>query len=106
MIQSELIEELSQNFPFLKNDMGLCVKTIENEMINHLAKNGRIEIRGFGSFEVRYRRPRTARNPKTGETFITKPKSTIHFKPGQNTKESINAARHKYPIKKLNSKKK
>ena len=74
--------------------MGLCVKTIENEMMHQLAQKGRIEIRGFGSFEARYHEKRLARNPKTGKQLITEPKYVVHFKPGKELKKRINNSRH------------
>lgn len=93
MIQSTLIEELSRHYPLLRNNIGLCIRTIENEMINQLIQKGRIEIRGFGSFEMRYHRKRLARNPKTGEQFITGPKYAVRFKPGKELRERVNSSR-------------
>jgi integration host factor subunit beta len=52
----------------------------------------RIEIRGFGTFTRRYRRPRKARNPKTGATLYTKGKYIPHFKPGKALREQVNEA--------------
>jgi integration host factor subunit beta len=52
----------------------------------------RIEIRRFGVFTRRYRRPRKARNPKTGAILYTKGKYTLHFKPGKALKERVNEA--------------
>ena len=94
MIQSKLIEKISESYPLLKNDMARCVKIIENAMINHLSNFGRIEIRDFGSFDLCYHRPRLARNPKTGIKLVTEPKYIVHFKPGKALKERINASRH------------
>ena len=66
------------------------VRVILDKMVNSLADGDRIEIRGFGSFEVRYREPRQARNPKTGETVYTDGKYTVHFKPGKELRDRMN----------------
>jgi len=95
MIKSELIQKLNRTQNHLpEKDIALCVKSILNKMINHLSKGGRIEIRDFGSFNLHYRPPRTAHNPKTGEKLKTQPKYAVHFKPGKGLKERINASRH------------
>lgn len=52
-------------------------------MVDALAKGERIEIRGFGSFDLRYWSPRIARDPKTGEPVQLSAKVAVHFKPGK-----------------------
>jgi integration host factor subunit beta len=54
-----------------------------------LVKGERVEIRGFGNFKTRTREGRTARNPKTGETFEVPSKKVPHFKPGKELKEMV-----------------
>ena len=67
--KKELIEKISRNQDQLPHrDIELAVKTIINCMTQALSTGDRIEIRGFGSFSLRYRRPRIGRNPKTGKT--------------------------------------
>ena len=51
---------------------------------------GRVEIRGFGSFETRYHKPRNAHNPRTGEKLRSKGKYSPHFKAGKELKEAVN----------------
>jgi len=53
----------------------------------------RIEIRGFGSFSLRFRRPRLGRNPKTGEAVSLPGKHVLRFKPGKLLRECVNAPR-------------
>jgi integration host factor subunit beta len=57
-----------------------------------------IEIRGFGSFNLHQRPPRSGRNPKTGVTVYLPAKVKLHFKPGKDMKDRVNAARNKCPI--------
>ena len=52
-------------------------------MVDALAKGERIEIRGFGSFDLRYWSPRIARDPKTGGPVQFSAKVAVHFKPGK-----------------------
>jgi len=59
-----------------------------------LSQGGRIEIRGFGSFNLHFRPPRRAHNPKTGEKLVTNPKYAVHFKPGKELREKVNGNRH------------
>lgn len=58
-------------------------------MATAMANDDRIEIRGFGSFSVIIRPPRTARNPKTGENVDVTVKHVPHFKPGLELKKRV-----------------
>ncbi|STV75920.1 integration host factor subunit beta [Klebsiella michiganensis] len=55
-----------------------------------LLKGERIEIRGFGSFSLHYRAPRTGRNPKTGDKVELEGKYVPHFKPGKELRDRAN----------------
>ena len=99
MVKSELIKHLVSKQTNLSNeDVVFGVNTIIEQLSQSLVKNERIEIRGFGRFELRYRRARQAHNPRTGEGVMTIEKYTTHFKPGKELRDRINAARFKYPI--------
>jgi integration host factor subunit beta len=67
-------------------------------MISELASGGRVEIRGFGSFSLRYRKPRMARNPKTNEQVPVEGKYTLHFKPGLELSTRVRASANHYRI--------
>jgi len=54
-----------------------------------LVQEGRIELRNFGVFEVKKRKPRKARNPRTGEKVKVPAKLVVTFKPGQEIKERV-----------------
>jgi integration host factor subunit beta len=95
LIKSQLIGELSKHFPHLpEKDIALGVNYIIEHMSEILSQGGRIEIRGFGSFNLHFRPPRRAHNPKTGEKLVTNPKYAVHFKPGKELREKVNANRH------------
>lgn len=95
MTKSELIERLVQRQALLSyRDVELAVKTILELMSQSLAQGERIEIRGFGSFSLHYRSPRTGRNPKTGEAVSLSSKYVPHFKPGKELRERVDRAEH------------
>lgn len=65
-------------------------KMIFDILADNIVQGNRIEIRGFGSFSTRYRPPRTAHNPRNGETLTTLGKYTPHFKAGNSLKNRVN----------------
>ena len=75
-----------------EKDVELAVKTLLEQMVEALATGERVEVRGFGSFSLHHRPPRTGRNPKTGETVEVGSKYVPHFKPGKELKERVNDA--------------
>jgi len=90
MTKSELIEILTQRQAHLKaDDVDLAVKSLLDMMGGALADGDRIEIRGFGSFSLHYRPPRTGRNPKTGDAVALPGKYVPHFKPGKDLRDRV-----------------
>ncbi len=90
MTKSELIARLAERFPQLvAKDADLSVKMILDAMTEALAGGERIEIRGFGSFSLNYRPPRTGRNPKTGSKVQVPAKYVPHFKAGKELRERV-----------------
>lgn len=93
MTKSELIERIAARQDQLPpKDVELAVKMIMEEMTRALMSNRRIEIRGFGSFCLHYRAPRTGRNPKTGTAVELAGKWVPYFKPGKELRERVNAS--------------
>ena len=92
MTKSELIELLARRQPHLKaDDVDMAVKSLLQMMASALATGERIEVRGFGSFSLHYRPPRTGRNPKTGDAVALAGKHVPHFKPGKELRERVTA---------------
>ena len=90
MTKSELIAQLAERFPQLvAKDADYAVKMILDAMTDALARGARIEIRGFGSFALNYRPPRTGRNPKSGEKVLVPEKYVPHFKAGKELRERV-----------------
>ena len=91
MTKSELIERLSLEQPHLPpRDVEFSVNAVLDHMRRALVAGDRIEIRGFGSIGLRYRMPRTGRNPKTGDSVSVPGKYVPHFKPGRLLRERVN----------------
>ena len=79
-----------QGQPHLKaDDVDLSVKSLLQMMGTALADGDRIEVRGFGSFSLHFRPPRTGRNPKTGDAVALPGKHVPHFKPGTELRERV-----------------
>ncbi|MBV8658424.1 MAG: integration host factor subunit beta [Burkholderiales bacterium] len=90
MTKSELIAKLAARYPQLvAKDAELAVKTILDAMAVSLASGQRIEIRGFGSFDLNYRPPRVGRNPKSGTKVAVPEKYVPHFKAGKELRERV-----------------
>lgn len=90
MTKSELIQQLTSLYPEQSTrHVEKAVKEIIEQMAQSLAGGDRIEIRGFGSFSLHYRAPRTGRNPKTGAKVELEGKYVPHFKPGKELRERV-----------------
>lgn len=93
MNRSDLIVALAARFPnLMAKDAEVSVKEILDAIGHSLARGDRVEIRGFGSFQVNYRPARKARNPKTGESVMVPPKRVPHFKAGKEMRENVDQA--------------
>jgi len=92
MTKSELIEKIMENNSFLnRKESELVVNIIFDSMANALKNGDKVEIRGFGSFTVREREAREARNPKNGEIVKIAAKRAPFFKTGKELKERVNS---------------
>lgn len=98
MTKSELIETVAGKLKLPKGKAELIVNCIFDSMEDALKKGERIEIRGFGSFEIRHYKAYEGRNPRTGEKVDVRPKRLPFFKVGKELKERVNAGRLLYPI--------
>ena len=99
MNKSELLNVLNEKLPELqKKEVEVALNCILGQLENALVQDGRIEIRGFGSFDLRHRPPRIARNPKSGEAVNLSAKLAIHFKPGKEMRDRVNAASDTFGI--------
>lgn len=91
MIRSELLQKLADENPELKpEEVEKIVDLFFNQIIQQLAEDGRVELRGFGAFSTRSREPRKGRNPRTGDAVNVPAKRVPYFKPGKEMRERLN----------------
>ncbi len=90
MTKSELIERIAQDAGLTRTRAELVVNTIFESMLEALAQDDGIEIRGFGSFTVRRYKAYEGRNPRTGELVHVEPKRLPFFKVGKELRERVN----------------
>jgi integration host factor subunit beta len=91
MTKSELIEKVVQSHGVLNIKVSeIVVNTVFDSIEEALKSGDKVEIRGFGSFTIRERLGREARNPKSGEVVRIPSKKTPFFKTGKELKERVN----------------
>jgi integration host factor subunit beta len=92
MIRSELVQKIASKNPELKHaEVEQIVDLFFDAIIDQLAKNGRVELRGFGAFSTRSRAARTGRNPRTGSSVPVAAKRVPYFKPGKEIRDRLKA---------------
>ncbi len=90
MTKSELIDQLASRFPALRlDDTKQAVAIVLGAISGTIASGDRVEVRGFGSFDLNRRKPRIGRNPKTGEKVEIPPKVVPHFKAGKELRDRV-----------------
>lgn len=94
MTKADLIEEVSRLTELTRKDSEIIVETIFDGVVRSLRAGDKIEIRGFGSFRTRQRKPRVGRNPKTGDRVEVPAKKIPYFKPSKELKDIINQISH------------
>lgn len=89
MNKMELVEKIAARTELTKKDSALALDAALESITQAMKEGDKVQIVGFGSFEVKHRAARTGRNPKTKET-IEIPASTVPvFKPGKGLKDSV-----------------
>ena len=90
MNRSGLVEALAHQFKQLTSaDAKAATDTIIEAIMAALASGGRVEIRGFGVFSLRYRQEKLGRNPSTGAEVQIPAKAVSHFKMGKELQERV-----------------
>ena len=99
MVKSELLQAINEKLPKHSTDqVESAVNCLLKQIANALIEGEHIEVRGFGCFDLRHHAPRKARNPKTGEAVDLAARVSVHFKPGSELRERVNATRKQYRI--------
>lgn len=89
MNKSDLIERIVERANLPRKRAELVVNLVFDSMTDALARDERIEIRGFGSFVSKHYRARTGRNPRTGESIPVPAKRLPFFKVGKELRERV-----------------
>lgn len=90
MNKTELIAAVAEKAEISKKDAEKAVKAFTDAVAEELAKGGKVQLVGFGNFEVSERPAREGRNPRTGGTMTIAASKTPKFKPGKALKDEIN----------------
>lgn len=91
MTKSILIDKVAEKVEGLtRKQTEIIVDTVFDGIKDALSRGEKIEIRGFGNFRLKERRPRKARNPKTGDSVDVPQKRVLHFKVGKALRDSLN----------------
>ncbi len=91
MNKAELVAAMSEKADITKKDAENALKAFTDVVAEELKKGEKIQLVGFGTFEVSERAARTGRNPQTGETMEIKASKAPKFKAGKALKDMINA---------------
>jgi len=90
MLKRELVNEVAAQLDeYYKQDVAQAVDVILADISKALIEDRRVEIRGFGSFSVRTRKPRTTKNPKTGKMMNIPERKTLHFTMSKSLKDVL-----------------
>ena len=101
MTKSDLIESVANKLHLPKGKAELIVNCVFDSMEESLKQGERIEIRGFGSFEIRNYKAYEGRNPRTGDPVGVQPKRLPFFKVGKELKERVNESAQPAPPKRI-----
>jgi nucleoid DNA-binding protein len=87
--KKDMARAIAEELGITQHQAGAIMQRVFDRIVETLVNERRLELRGFGVFEVKKRRPRTARNPRTGATVAVPAKLVVTFKPGQEMQERI-----------------
>ncbi len=89
MTKKEIVKQISEEIGLTQLKTKEIVQKTFNAIVETLLTENRIELRNFGVFEVKRRKARKARNPRTGEKVDVEPKNVVTFKPGKEMEERV-----------------
>lgn len=89
MTKKEIVKQISDRIGLTQLKTKEIVQQTFDAIVETLLEAGRIELRNFGVFEVKRRKARKARNPRTGEKVDVPPKNVVTFKPGKEMEEKV-----------------
>jgi nucleoid DNA-binding protein len=87
--KKEIVKQIADRIDLTQLKTKEIVQLTFNAIVDTLIEDGRIELRNFGVFEVKRRKARKARNPRTGKPVNVPPKNVVTFKPGKEMEERV-----------------
>ncbi len=87
--KKEIVKRIAEHTALTQVQTKEVVQRSFDAIIDAIVEEGRIELRNFGVFEVKLRRPRKARNPRTGQPVEVPAKTVVVFKPGRIMEERV-----------------
>ncbi len=90
MTKSELISQIADKCEFTKKDAEKALSAVTSSITDALVNGEKIQLVGFGTFEVRDRAAKESKNPRTGETIQVPAKKVPAFKAGKALKDAVN----------------
>ena len=91
LTKAELSEKLFDELGLNKREAKDMVDIFFEEIRDSLSRNEQVKLSGFGNFDLRDKRQRPGRNPKTGEEIRSSARRVVTFKPGQKLKVRVEA---------------
>jgi nucleoid DNA-binding protein len=92
--KKEIVKQISERLGLPQLKTKEIVQQTFDAIVETLLETGRIELRNFGVFEVKQRKARKARNPRTGDKVDVPPKNVVTFKPGKEMEERVRNLKH------------
>lgn len=89
MNKTDLIDAVVESSGLSKKDAANSVEAVFNAISDALSKGDKVQLVGFGNFEVRKREARNGRNPQTGESIEIPASNVPSFKPGKALKDRV-----------------
>ncbi len=95
LTKADLADAIYATLPVDKQKAAQIVEDYVEIIKDSLARDGKVMLSGFGSYEVKYKPARRGRNPQTGSSIVLRPRRVIKFKPSQLLRKAINSGASK-----------
>ena len=92
MTKQEIVDKVSESTGLTKVETAAVINGAMETIIGYLMENKKVELRGFGTFGVKHRLPKKARNPSTGESVFLPERFVPTFKPSKLMRGRVNSA--------------
>ncbi len=93
MTKNDMVLRIAKEMDMRQTDIKRIVQMTLDGIVDVLESESRLELRNFGVFEVRTRKPRKARNPRTGDEVMVPERKVVTFKPGKMMEERVQSTK-------------